>query len=319
MVAGQKETGVNQLLRKLQLKDRREIFIHGAPAELSAQMARGSDGVKVLTAPRTRKAPFALFFVQSAADVARLARRAADMVPGDDVLWFAYPKKSSRRYRTDISRDHGWAPLGALGFEGVRQVAIDDDWSALRFRRQEYVNKLTRAPQRAMSAAGKARAAGALPVRGRAAPGRGDGAAASTGAATTRTGSKARAARSRTAAGGTPARPAAGAHATRSSQVAGAPRSAGQPTGKPGASARSRGRVATGTAKRTTGTPGAASVPAAARSRGTTPRTSPVAARTAGRGQNASRRPTTARQDGRSGGSAPAAGTRARPPAGRRR
>jgi hypothetical protein len=28
-----------------------------------------------------------------------------------------------------------------LGFDTVRQVAIDDDWSALRFRRVEYIKR----------------------------------------------------------------------------------------------------------------------------------------------------------------------------------
>jgi hypothetical protein len=42
-----------------------------------------------------------------------------------------------------------------LGFEGVRQVAIDEDWSALRFRRAEYIRTMRRDPSRAMSAQGR--------------------------------------------------------------------------------------------------------------------------------------------------------------------
>lgn len=38
--------------------------------------------------------------------------------------------------------------MGSLGFAGVRQVAIDDDWSALRFRRVEYIKKMARAENR---------------------------------------------------------------------------------------------------------------------------------------------------------------------------
>ena len=36
-------------------------------------------------------------------------------------------------------RDRGWDTLAAQGFAPVRQVAIDDDWSVLRFRRREFV------------------------------------------------------------------------------------------------------------------------------------------------------------------------------------
>ncbi len=47
--------------------------------------------------------------------------------------------------------------LGKLGFEGVRQVAIDEDWSALRFRRVEFIKTMSRDKKRAMSELGKAR------------------------------------------------------------------------------------------------------------------------------------------------------------------
>ena len=58
---------------------------------------------------------------------------------GDVVLWFAYPKGTSKRVAGEINRDTGWEPLLSAGFETVRLVAIDEDWSALRFRRAAYV------------------------------------------------------------------------------------------------------------------------------------------------------------------------------------
>jgi hypothetical protein len=67
-----------------------------------------------------------------------------------------YPKGSSKRYRCDFNRDTGWAALGDVGFEGVRLISIDDDWSAMRFRRLEYVKSLARDSSRAISKAGKA-------------------------------------------------------------------------------------------------------------------------------------------------------------------
>jgi hypothetical protein len=58
---------------------------------------------------------------------------------GDVVLWFAYPKGTSKRHASEINRDTGWESLKSAGFETVRLVAIDADWSALRFRRAAYV------------------------------------------------------------------------------------------------------------------------------------------------------------------------------------
>ena len=58
-------------------------------------------------------------------------------------------------YKCDFNRDNGWTRLGELGFEPVRQVAIDDDWSALRFRRVGFIKTMTRSF--AMTEEGKAR------------------------------------------------------------------------------------------------------------------------------------------------------------------
>lgn len=58
-------------------------------------------------------------------------------------LWLCYPKKSGR-IATDITRDVGWEPVHAAGFLGVAQVAVDADWSALRFRRREEIREITR-------------------------------------------------------------------------------------------------------------------------------------------------------------------------------
>jgi hypothetical protein len=73
------------------------------------------------------------------------------------VVWFAYPKGTSKKYKSEINRDNGWQILGELGFEGVRGVAIDEDWSALRFRRVEFIKAMNRDKKRAMITQGKAR------------------------------------------------------------------------------------------------------------------------------------------------------------------
>ena len=89
----------------------------------------------------------------------------APRLEGDAILWCAYPKGSSTRYTCEFNRDTGWASLGTAGFEPVRQIAIDEDWSALRFRRAQYISTLRRDPARAISAGGKARATGARSPR----------------------------------------------------------------------------------------------------------------------------------------------------------
>jgi hypothetical protein len=57
----------------------------------------------------------------------------------DGVIWFCYPKKTSNKYNSAIDRDNGWKTVNDAGFQGVRMVAVDKDWSALRFRNIKFI------------------------------------------------------------------------------------------------------------------------------------------------------------------------------------
>jgi hypothetical protein len=105
-----------------------------------------------------KQVEFSLAFVTKQKDVDTVAIAVGRRAQGDAVVWFAYPKGSSKRYTCEINRDTGWAELGKAGFEPVRMVAIDEDWSAVRFRRVEFIKTLTRDKAHTLTAAGKARA-----------------------------------------------------------------------------------------------------------------------------------------------------------------
>ncbi|MGA9334904.1 MAG: hypothetical protein WBV39_11560 [Rudaea sp.] len=87
----------------------------------------------------TKEIDFCLAFVTRIVEIERLSASVTRKAKGDALLWFAYPKGSSKKYKCEFNRDTGWDALRAAGFDTVRQIAIDDDWSALRFRRVEYV------------------------------------------------------------------------------------------------------------------------------------------------------------------------------------
>lgn len=143
---------------KLQLRDQDEILVLNAPASFETELAALS-GVRVVRAPGGGEAiGFALAFVQTREQVDAAAEAIVGKARGDVTLWFAYPKGSSKRYKASINRDTGWEALGRAGFEPVRQVAIDEDWTALRFRRVEHIKRLTRHKAFALSEEGKARA-----------------------------------------------------------------------------------------------------------------------------------------------------------------
>ncbi|HSN74115.1 MAG TPA: hypothetical protein VL334_03360 [Anaerolineae bacterium] len=147
------------VFKKLNLKDQAEIVVLDAPASFEPEIA-ALEGVAVRrSVDEVEQVQFSLAFVTRQAQIDQVAAQIAQKMDGDAVVWFAYPKGSSKRYQCDFNRDTGWAALGAAGFEPVRQVAIDADWSALRFRRVEYIKKLTRSKLDAISEAGKERTA----------------------------------------------------------------------------------------------------------------------------------------------------------------
>jgi hypothetical protein len=80
---------------------------------------------------------------RDAAGVRAAAGRLLPLYAPGGHLWLLYPKKSGG-IPTDITRDRGWEPLHDAGFLPVAQVAIDADWSALRFRRREEIREITR-------------------------------------------------------------------------------------------------------------------------------------------------------------------------------
>lgn len=131
------------VFEKLNLKDHDEIVVLSAPPSFEPELA-GLAGVRVRRSlTGVTRIAFALAFVQTQKDLDGLAGTIATKAEGDAIVWFAYPKGTSKKFATDINRDRGWDALGKAGFETVRLIAIDEDWSAKRLRRAEFIKALT--------------------------------------------------------------------------------------------------------------------------------------------------------------------------------
>ena len=130
---------MSPLFQKLNLKDQREIVIFNAPASFEPEL-KLLDGISVARNPKKPQAvSFALAFATQQAELDRLSKMLAAAEQGDALLWFAYPKGTSKRYQCEFNRDTGWGVIRGAGFESVRMVAIDADWSAVRFRRLNFI------------------------------------------------------------------------------------------------------------------------------------------------------------------------------------
>jgi hypothetical protein len=127
------------VFEKLNLKGQQEILILHAPETFEIELSC----LPVLTIHRRLESVaqigFVLAFVTQKSEVDALGPKVAARAKGDSTVWFAYPKGTSKKFKCDFNRDTGWDVLKAAGFDTVRAVAIDEDWTALRFRRKEFI------------------------------------------------------------------------------------------------------------------------------------------------------------------------------------
>jgi len=121
------------LSSRLQLKPGQRILLLAAPDGFTLNPL--PDGAIVHIAPEAAATLYdaVLLFVRDQAAVEAEALTALGRVVPGGLLWLAYPKRGGAIV-TDINRDRGWQTVTAAGWDGVRQIAIDATWSALRFR-----------------------------------------------------------------------------------------------------------------------------------------------------------------------------------------
>jgi hypothetical protein len=113
----------SELAKKLNLKSGMAVHLIGAPADLDLSgLARSDsdDGGGVIV------------FARTVAELDATVGSAVAAARADHIAWIAYPKGG--RLGTDLNRDILWKHMAGNGIRPVRQVALDDTWSALRFR-----------------------------------------------------------------------------------------------------------------------------------------------------------------------------------------
>ena len=109
---------------KLQIKPGQRIATVGMPGDVPPIAGESA-------AETPEAADVVVAFVRSKAELAT-AVPAIDAARRDKLAWIAYPKAG--KLGTDLSRDLLSAALVGEGVQPVRQIAIDEVWSALRFR-----------------------------------------------------------------------------------------------------------------------------------------------------------------------------------------
>jgi hypothetical protein len=152
---------MNAIFKKLNFNSQSEIIVLNSPESFKVELDDISISTKVIERlTGVKLISFILIFVTKKIEIDSILPKIKELFEDDVILWFAYPKGTSKRYECDFNRDTGWDVLWECGFEGVRMVAIDENWSALRFRKVEYIKKMSRRKSMAMSKDGKKKTKG---------------------------------------------------------------------------------------------------------------------------------------------------------------
>lgn len=81
------------------------------------------------------KGPFdtVVVFVPTSATLTTYSAAAVAALKPGGLLWLAYPKKTGT-LASDMYRERAWEAFATQDWRPVTQIAIDETWSALRFR-----------------------------------------------------------------------------------------------------------------------------------------------------------------------------------------
>lgn len=143
---------IQNIAAKLQWKQHKPSLVLDAPAnfyQLAAVMEAATEMESAL------KYEFVLFFCRHKLRLEEIAEKLFMQLKEDAVFWVAYPKKNSIYFTGELTRDNGWEIFAKNNFEPVRLIALNEDWSALRFRNVDFIKSMSR--KSAESAKGKAR------------------------------------------------------------------------------------------------------------------------------------------------------------------
>jgi hypothetical protein len=121
------------LARKLLIRPNNRVLALNAPPNYGELTGPLPEGAVISDRLQPEAYDVVHLFVESQAELARLAPDALRSAKAGAVIWISYPKQAAK-VPTDITRDRGWDAITKEGWRPVTQVSVDDVWSALRWR-----------------------------------------------------------------------------------------------------------------------------------------------------------------------------------------
>jgi predicted SnoaL-like aldol condensation-catalyzing enzyme len=123
---------ISPVAKKLGIKPEMKALIIAAPAGYVELLAPLPEGV-VVSEVQAGAHQFVQFFATRKAEIVKAAPKLLKHAAPGALVWIAYPKKTSK-LESDLSREEVWDAMKNTEWRPVSQIAIDEVWSALRFR-----------------------------------------------------------------------------------------------------------------------------------------------------------------------------------------
>ena len=121
------------LAKKLQVKAGHKVGLVDAPRGIAAKFTMLPEGATV-SEKAAKGSDVVVGFLRQEAELGKVADAALKAVKPEGILWLCY-LKGGAKVGTDLNRDVLWRAAKPLGLEANSQIALDDEWSAMRFRR----------------------------------------------------------------------------------------------------------------------------------------------------------------------------------------
>jgi hypothetical protein len=123
---------ISPLAKKLQMKAGKNWLLFNAPANYLATLEPLPDDASVSYQAKGNFDGIQLF-VKDSAELIDNLKTIAPILRPDTILWIIYPKKSSG-IKSDLEMVRSWDELAKYGLGGVAAAAVNEVWTALRFK-----------------------------------------------------------------------------------------------------------------------------------------------------------------------------------------